>query len=441
MNVMKIIFSLLVFLIFSGCYNTTQPMKTINTTMPKGKFVKISKKESKSTFALAKLITDIDRGETIFTFPAKATTKGLLCNASIKDGDVTYSGGKKYLGDWSTELGDIFYEELTRLGYNIAGDPKDLFNANASVSSAEYLIAGRVIKMTGNFCSDHDFWYGLPTNKYSGEMSVTVEWSVLNTLTKNIVLNETITGYYKLEKPEKEGITTVFENAFAISSENFAKSVKLRNLAVGKKIVATNDNNSKKEIKITQGKSQKEFNIDNLRSNIVTIRIGQGHGSGFFVGNNGYLLTNAHVVGDSKSVQIITSSGMEIEGQVIRKSKSRDVSLIKVPLKITNSLNLKFEIPDIASDVYAAGTPIDEALKTTVTKGIISNIRVDNASGLKFIQADASISPGNSGGPLFDKFGNVIGISVAKYNANSAEGLGLFIPLQDAFSSIKLSIE
>ncbi len=438
---MKIIFSLLVFLIFSGCYNTTQPMKTINTTMPKENFVNISKKESKSTFALAKLITDIDRGETIFTFPAKATTKGYLCNYTIQDGDITYSGGKKYLGDWSTELGDIFYEELTRLGYNIAGDPKDLFNANASVSSAEYLIAGRVTKMTGNFCSEHDFWYALPTNKYSGEMSVTVEWSVFNTLTKNIVLNETITGYYKLEKPEKEGITTVFENAFAISSENFAKSNKLRNLAVGKKIVVASDNNSKKEIKITQGKSQKEFNINNLRSNIVTIRIGQGHGSGFFIGNNGYLLTNAHVVGDSKSVQIITSSGMEIEGQVIRKSKSRDVSLIKVPLKITNSLYLKFEIPDIASDVYAAGTPIDEALKTTVTKGIISNIRVDNASGLKFIQADASISPGNSGGPLFDKFGNVIGISVAKYNTNSAEGLGLFIPLQDAFSSIKLSIE
>ena len=441
MNIIKVIFSLLALLIFSCFYNTTQPMKTINTSLPKGKFVNISKQESKSTFALAKLITDIDRGETIFTFPAKPPTKGYLCNYTIRDGDITYSGGKKYLGDWSSELGDIFYESLTKLGYDIAGDPKDLFNANASVSSAEYLIAGRVVKMTGNFCSDHDFWYAMPTNKYSGEMSITVEWSVLNTLTKNIVLNETITGYYKLEKPEKEGITTVFENAFAISTETFAKSVKLRNLAVGKKIVTTNDNNSKKEIKISQGKSQKEFNINNLKSNIVTIRIGQGHGSGFFIGNNGYLLTNAHVVGDSKSVQIITSSGMEIEGQVIRKSKSRDVSLIKVPLKIANSLYLKFEIPDIASDVYAAGTPINEALKTTVTKGIISNIRVDNTSGLKFIQSDASISPGNSGGPLFDKFGNVIGISVAKYNTSSAEGLGLFIPLKDAFSSIKLSIK
>ncbi len=439
---MKIIFSLLILLIFSGCYNTTQPMKTINTTLPKGKFINISKQESKSTFALTKLITDIDRGETIFAFPAKPPTKGYLCNYTTQgDGEVTYSGGKKYLGDWSSELGDIFFDTLTRLGYNIAGDPKDLFNANTSVSSAEYLIAGRVVKMAGNFCSDHDFWYALPTNKYSGEMSITVEWSVLNTLTKNIVLNETTTGYSKLEKPEKQGITTVFENAFAISTEIFAKSSTLRNLAVGKKIVATNENNSKNEIKIEQGKSQKEFNINNLKSNIVTIRIGQGHGSGFFVGNNGYLLTNAHVVGDARNVQVITSSGIEIEGQIIRKNKSRDVALIKVPLKITNSLSLKFKIPDIATDVYAAGTPINEALKTTVTKGIISNIRVDNASGLKFIQSDASISPGNSGGPLFDKFGSVIGISVAKYNANSAEGLGLFIPLKDAFSAIKLSIK
>ena len=269
---MKIIFSLLILLIFSGCYNTTQPMKTINTTLPKGKFINISKQESKSTFALTKLITDIDRGETIFAFPAKPPTKGYLCNYTTQgDGEVTYSGGKKYLGDWSSELGDIFFDTLTRLGYNIAGDPKDLFNANTSVSSAEYLIAGRVVKMAGNFCSDHDFWYALPTNKYSGEMSITVEWSVLNTLTKNIVLNETTTGYSKLEKPEKQGITTVFENAFAISTEIFAKSSTLRNLAVGKKIVATNENNSKNEIKIEQGKSQKEFNINNLKSNIPIV--------------------------------------------------------------------------------------------------------------------------------------------------------------------------
>ena len=83
----------------------------------------------------------IDRGETIFAFPAKPTTKGYLCNYTVKDdGEVTYSGGKQYLGDWSSELGDVFYESLTRLGYDIAGDPKDLFNANTSVSSAEYLM-------------------------------------------------------------------------------------------------------------------------------------------------------------------------------------------------------------------------------------------------------------------------------------------------------------
>ena len=92
---MKVIFSLLVFLIFSGCYNTTQPMVTIKTTLPKEKFVNISKQESKSTFALAKLIADIDRGETIFTFPAKPPTKGYLCNYTIKDGIFLQENPKK----------------------------------------------------------------------------------------------------------------------------------------------------------------------------------------------------------------------------------------------------------------------------------------------------------------------------------------------------------
>ena len=77
----------------------------------------------------------------------------------------------------------------------------------------------------------------------------------------------------------------------------------------------------------------------------------------------------------------------------------------------------------------------------TVTKGIISAIRKDTASGKLFIQADAAISPGNSGGPLFDAKGNVIGVSVAKFSGNSAEGLGLFIPLVDALSSVGVSVK
>jgi serine protease Do len=71
----------------------------------------------------------------------------------------------------------------------------------------------------------------------------------------------------------------------------------------------------------------------------------------------------------------------------------------------------------------------------------VSALRVDRASNQQFIQADVSISPGNSGGPLLDAKGNVIGISVAAFSGRGAEGLGLFIPLQDAFSSLGIALD
>jgi len=62
-------------------------------------------------------------------------------------------------------------------------------------------------------------------------------------------------------------------------------------------------------------------------------------------------------------------------------------------------------------------------------------------SGFRFIQADVSISPGNSGGPLVDSKGSVVGVSVAKYQGGGAEGLGLFIPIQDALDTLKINLQ
>ena len=164
-------------------------------------------------------------------------------------------------------------------------------------------------------------------------------------------------------------------------------------------------------------------------------------GSGFFVGNKGYLLTNAHVVGDANKVRILTNQGLEIDAVVISKNKVRDVAILKTPLGNNNPLRIKLTMPKITDQVYAVGTPIKETLNTTVTRGIISAFRRDKTSNLNFIQSDAAISPGNSGGPLFNSKGEVIGIAVAKYSGSSSEGLNLFIPIKDAFKvlNIKLS--
>lgn len=233
----------------------------------------------------------------------------------------------------------------------------------------------------------------------------------------------------------------MFEDAFADAADSFAKSEQMKKLAIGEQLESVSYDASDESIKVKQGEDLGSFDINKIKSNIVTIRIGTGHGSGFLIGTNGYILTNAHVVGDANFVQVLTNSGIEIQGDVIKRNKARDIALIKIPISSKFSLKIDIELPDVATEVYAVGTPLNESLNTTVTKGIVSAIRSDATNGLSFIQSDASISPGNSGGPLFNNAGHIIGVSVAKFTGSNAEGLGLFIPIGDALKSMNLSVE
>ena len=436
----RLITSIAAITLLAGC-NTTAPM-VVETSVKPASFQSIATDENSASFALTKLINDIDRDEPIFAFPAKTIVDSMYCNyGAMGDATVTYSGGKQYIGDWSSDLGEVFYDTWTRLGYSVAGDPEDIFLQSSAVGSAEYLVGGRLIKSSGNICHQHHWWDGRPLYTFGGEMSLTIEWSVMNTLTKSVIIKERTTGSARLEEPIKSGIAILFEDAFADAADSFARSSKVRKVATGQQISAASDTQVASALSVSQGKSLGRFDIETLANSIATVRVGLGHGSGFFVGEDGHLITNQHVVGNAKQVQIITSTGIEVQGEVVATSKARDVALIKTPIRTPNAVYLEPVLPPIASEVYAVGTPIDESLSMTVTKGIISAVRKDTASGKLFIQADAAISPGNSGGPLFDAKGSVIGVSVAKFSGNSAEGLGLFIPLVDALSSVGVSVK
>ena len=430
---------MILFLLFVTSCNTTKQM-VIPSTSTKTSFTPLKMNESKSNFALAKIINDIDRGETIFAFPAKNNTKGNMCNY-MTQGEVTYAGGKQFLGDWSSELGEVFYETLTKMGYTVAGDPSDLFNQKTVANSAEYLIGARLLKMSGNFCHEHHWWDGRPLYKYSGELFVEFEWSVFNTLTKDIIYKNKTSGYYKQNDPIKNGISVTFDNSFADAAEKFASSSEMRKLAVGKTIKSAEVKSGNTLISISQGRKSEIFQLSDIQSKIVTIRIGRGHGSGFFVGDSGYILTNAHVVGNANKVRIVTNQGLEIDAMLIEKNKTRDVALLKSQIKNRNPLRININPPKITEQVYAVGTPLKESLNTTVTKGIVSAFRTDKSSNLKFIQSDAAISPGNSGGPLFNNFGEVVGIAVAKYASSSSEGLNLFIPIKDALNVLNMDLK
>ena len=398
--------------------------------------------EKQASFALSKVIANIKRGTIIGKFPGSSIegVKGTLCNhRGGSDAEFAWGAGSSVLGNWSTELGEVFYEALSQSGVNVAGDPRDLFGREASANSAEYLIGSRITKVASNICQEHDAWHGMPRNSYGGEFFVDVDWTILSSLSQQVVLNVQTQGYFKEVQPKPDGIILMFHNAFSQAAENLLTSAEFVALAERQEdseVASTFAGSVLKLELMPKADRLIEAHLESVLSPVATIRIGQGHGSGFFISEDGYLLTNAHVVGDAQKVSVILNNGLEVPGDVVRKLKSRDIALIKVGLRVPTALPLRSAPAKKLERVFVVGTPLKESLSSTVTAGIVSGFRTQKEQ--RFIQADAPISPGNSGGPLIDQNGNVLGVSVAKFVGRGSEGISLFIPIDDALSALKI---
>jgi serine protease Do len=159
-----------------------------------------------------------------------------------------------------------------------------------------------------------------------------------------------------------------------------------------------------------------------------------GAGSGFFISSDGYAVTNNHVVDHATSVQVTTDDGTTYKAKVIGVDPNTDLALIKVDGKSSfDYVTFADRAPRIGDWVVAVGNPF--GLGGTVTAGIVSAQGRDIGSGPydNYIQIDAPINKGNSGGPTFDTNGNVIGVNTAIYSPSGGSvGIGFDIPAQTA---------
>ncbi|MDJ0733732.1 MAG: HhoA/HhoB/HtrA family serine endopeptidase [Nostocaceae cyanobacterium] len=164
-------------------------------------------------------------------------------------------------------------------------------------------------------------------------------------------------------------------------------------------------------------------------------RIERGTGSGFMLSDDGKILTNAHVVSDTDTVQVTLKDGRTFLGKVVGVDERTDVAAIKIPAQDMPVVTLGNSQKLIPGEwAIAIGNPL--GLDNTVTIGIIS--ATDRTSAqvgvpdkrVSFIQTDAAINPGNSGGPLLNSQGEVIGVNTAI--RADAQGLGFAIPIEVA---------
>lgn len=158
----------------------------------------------------------------------------------------------------------------------------------------------------------------------------------------------------------------------------------------------------------------------------------RGVGSGFIVSNDGYVLTNAHVVEGADQVLVTLTDKREFKAKIIGTDKRTDVAVLKIEasglptVKVGDSSRLK-----VGEWVMAIGSPF--GLENSVTAGIVSAKQRDTGDYLPFIQTDVAINPGNSGGPLINMRGEVVGINSQIYSRSGGYmGIAFAIPIDEA---------
>lgn len=174
----------------------------------------------------------------------------------------------------------------------------------------------------------------------------------------------------------------------------------------------------------------------------------EGMGSGFIINEEGYILTNYHVIEGAKDITVTLSDGNEVPGTVVNYDQEKDLAMIK--LKEGTKVPAVAELGDSdelypGAEVIAIGTPLSKNLAYTLTKGVISGndrtIETQNGTSVHLLQTDAAINAGNSGGPLVNTKGQVIGINSMKLGSQSTgsatvEGIGFAIPINEVKSQI-----
>lgn len=166
----------------------------------------------------------------------------------------------------------------------------------------------------------------------------------------------------------------------------------------------------------------------------------QGLGSGVVVNPNGYILTNSHVVGDGdvKEIKVLFENGDTIPGKVLWNDVALDLAVVKVEASELHTADLGDSDSLVVGELAVAiGNPLGLDFQRTVTSGVISGldrtIKMSQYNVLEgLIQTDASINRGNSGGPLLNSKGEVIGINTVKIGTQVGEGLGFAIPINVA---------
>ena len=346
---------------------------------------------------------------------------GLFCS----DKDEIHLN-KNLVNYLSARFINVYTEKAAALGFpKYAGD-ESAFAENLG-EEADFKTGFTLLSLQYEICGD--------SKEVSGKANVKLKVELFSTKTKKVAYSATLNGSFASDKKIKMEVfdDAVFGSALDVMFADPRYVDIFRDgepvaQAVGERIDVVNGT----AIKDGMQKNAKE--VLNL---VVTVDGSLGSGSGFFIGNGGYIVSNYHVVGEARFVKVKLNGGLSTIGEVVRRDAVRDVALIKTAVEPARSIAVRRSSIKVGDEVYAIGSPFGDQLSGTTTRGIISAERtIENQ---RFVQSDVSINPGNSGGPLVNAAGEAVAIAVLR--KEGAAGIGLFIPIDEALEKLGLTLK
>jgi S1-C subfamily serine protease len=396
---------------------SAQPAFAAVTAATSGSPINVAAEGIKKTVQFKNWKVNLDAPNKIGT-----VTRGLFCAGGT---DLPYNAtyDRYFMG----RVGKVFREKTLALGYPKYGANESAF-ADASNSGADFRLGFSLTDMSQNIC--------ISGADVSGTGKLTLKAELFSSKLQKVVYSRSIEGAFSSEHSIKMDVfvDTLIGNALdaMFSDQKYVDS--FRDNAVAVSDTPADLIQVKNGVKPTDRVAKDSKGI---LSAVVTIETGSSSGSGFYIGRDGYLITNYHVVGEAKYVKVRLPGGYAVPGEVVRKNQTRDVALIKTDIEPPTALFVRATPTKVGEEVFAVGSPFGAQLSNTVTRGILSGERTVNEQ--RFVQSDAAINPGNSGGPLVDAEGCLI--AVADLKRDNATGIGLFIPIGEVLEKLGLSIQ
>ena len=333
-----------------------------------------------------------------------------------------------------TTYAAIFEDELKQAGGTHDAAGGGLFGQEAQ-ATPDLLAAVKITDMEGRFCKSCNLL--LSAGRWEGSVVMTAHWEVLSVLDRRVVAQSDISSGFNAGARGVDGDPErLIDEAFRdnarrfIASESFRKALTTPGMAMpalSPTLLGP----------VSLVAAHAKPGIAQASASVAVVFTAEGSGSGFLISDDGYLLTNHHVVGAQTVVKLKWSDGSETVGQVLRTDPRRDVALIKTDPGPRAALGLRHSLTQQGETVYAIGSPLGDRFQNTMSKGIVSALR--SQQGLSYIQSDVMVNRGSSGGPLLDEAGRVIGLTASGQLINGAPvGINFFIPIDDALKILNL---